>query len=131
VDRHKRVFQIFNVLWNAAIQEDITPEGFWNCLPDWAKEYLKEQLSYSEVAKDGDPHFDSKQPTIRYRSFECLEEDDNSCIVVAWDDEATPPLRYLQLTPDFDRYFVFFMPTPAERLGAEKCPGLPKREVSD
>lgn len=131
MDKHKRVFQIFNVLWNAAIQEDTTPEGFWSCLPEWAKEYLKEQLAYSEVAKDDDPYFDSSQPDMKYKTFGCLEDDDDSHIVVVWDDKATPPLRILILSPDFDRYVGFFMPTPAEKMRVEEIPSLPKREVFD
>ena len=100
-------------------------------MPEWAKEYLKEQLAYSEVAKDGDTYFDSCQPNMKYRNFGCLEDDDDSYIVVAWDDEATPPLRKLLLTLDFDRYMGFFMPTPADTLRVEEIPSLPERKVFD
>jgi hypothetical protein len=129
--KYKRVFQIFNVLWNAAIQEEKSPDAFWAFLPDWAKEYLKEELRYSEVGKEGDRHFNSMQPNMKYRSFGCLADGDDSYVIVAWDDEATPPLRHLLLTPDFDKHIGFFMPTRAMREGAEDTPSLPKREVAN
>jgi len=131
MEKHQRVFQIFNVLWNSAIQKEKTPDAFWSCLPDWAKEYLVEQLKYSEVAKQGDRCFDAIQPNMKYGSFQCLAEDDDSYVVVAWDDKATPPLRNLILTPDFDRHIGFFMPTRAMRIGEEDTPNLPERKVAD
>jgi hypothetical protein len=70
-------------------------------------------------------------PNMKYRSFQCLADGDDSYVVVAWDDGATPPLRHLLLTPDFDKHIGFFMPTRAMREGAEDTPSLPKREVAD
>ncbi len=131
MEKYKRVFQIFNVLWNAAIQEEKSPEAFWTCLPDWAKEYLTEQFGYSEVETEGGRHFNPAHPNMKYRTFTCLADGDDSYVVVAWDDNATPPLRHLLLTPDFDNYLGFFLPTRAMREGTEDTPSLPRRKVID
>ncbi len=126
MEKLTRVFQIFNVLWNAGLQGDKTPEGYWSRLPEWAKEYLAEECTFAQQAKEDDSKFDPASPNLKYMTFPCLLEDDDSFVVVAWDDASTPPLRKLLVSPDAELCLLYGLASKKFRDDVE-VPRLPKR----
>jgi hypothetical protein len=131
MDRLKRVFEIFNVLWNAAIQKDQTPQGLWLSMPEWARAYLIETLSEVPPLKEGDPKFTPARPNMKYETIHCYANDNDSSVVVTWDDNADPPLLGVTLELDLECVIAYLMPTADERKGLAPLPKLPKRIVAD
>jgi hypothetical protein len=131
MDKHKMFFQIFNALWNAAIQKDKSPSGYWNALPEWSKLYLAYLFEDVEPLRQGEDGFTPACPSIKQMTFQCLADDDDSMAIVTWNSEDAPPLREIRVDLDFDRYLPYFMPLK-DRAGNLLPPlELQKREVAD
>ena len=131
MDRLKRVFEIFNVLWNASIQDDTSPQGLWDSIPEWARAYLFEIFSDVPAIKEGDPKFVPERPNLKYHRVQCYADDNDCSVVVLWDSEAAPPL--LGVTLDLDAEFVIthLLPTSEQKKGLAPPPTIPMRKVAD